>query len=74
MEAEDQRVAHDGMGEAVGRCLEIFYADDGMVGSREAEWLQNLMNVLVGLFRRNDLAANVTKYCMMTCQSGALRL
>ena len=47
---EDQRVSHDRMGEAVGRCLGVFYADDGMVGSRDSEWLHHLMNVLVGLF------------------------
>ena len=34
MAVEDQRVAHTRMEEAVGRCLGIFYADDGMVGSR----------------------------------------
>ena len=47
---DDQRVAHDRMREAVGRCLGVFYADDGMVGSRDSEWLQHLMNILVGLF------------------------
>ena len=60
MTVENQRVAHDGMGEAVGRCLEVFYADDGMVGSRDAEWIQHLMNVLVGLFRRYGLTVNIT--------------
>ena len=47
---DDQRVAHDRMREAVGRCLGVFYADDGMVGSRDSEWLQHSMNILVGLF------------------------
>ena len=32
------------------------------------------MNVLVGLFRRYGLAANVAKSCTMTCQPGILRL
>ena len=32
------------------------------------------MNVLVSLFRRCDLAANVAKSRIMTCQSSALRL
>ena len=43
-------MTHDGMGEAVRRCLVVFYANYGMVVSRDAEWLQQLMNVLVGLF------------------------
>ena len=30
-----------------------------MVGSQNADWLQHAMNVLVGLFRRYGLEANV---------------
>ena len=37
MIVEDQRVAHDGLGETVGRCLGVFYADDGMVCSCDLE-------------------------------------
>ena len=50
MTVEDQRVAHDGLREAVGRCLGIFYTNDGMVGSRDPNWLQHLMNVMVSIF------------------------
>ena len=50
MTVEYQRVAHDSMGEAVGRFLGVFYADNSMVVSRESEWLQHSMNVIVGLF------------------------
>ena len=32
---EDQRVAHNGMGEVVGRYLGFFYADYRMLGSRD---------------------------------------
>ena len=49
------------MGEAVERCLGVFYADEDMVGPRDAEWLQILMNVLVGLFRWYGLADNIAK-------------
>ena len=70
---EDQRVDHDRLGETVGRCLGVFYANDGMVGSRDAEWMQQLMNILVGLFRRYFLAANIAKSRTMRCQPGALR-
>ena len=47
---EDQRVAHDGLGETVRRCMGVFYTYDGMVGSRDADWMQHSMNVLVGFF------------------------
>ena len=36
MTVEDQKVVHNGMGEAVGRCMGVFYADDGMVESRNS--------------------------------------
>ena len=36
---EEQRVAHDGLGETIGRCLGVFYANDGMVGTRDPDWL-----------------------------------
>ena len=74
MKLEDQRFAHNGMGENVRCFLGLFYDNDGMVGSRDSEWLQNLMNVLFGLFQRYGLTANVTKSCTITCQPGSLRL
>ena len=49
MTVEDQRVAHDGMREADGRCLGVFYTNYGMIGSRDAEWLHHSMKVVVGL-------------------------
>ena len=36
---EDHRVAHDGMVEAVRQFLGVFYTDDGIVVSRDAEGL-----------------------------------
>ena len=42
MTVEDQWVDHERLGETVGRCLGVFYADDGMVGSRDADWLYHL--------------------------------
>ena len=62
---EDQRMAHDGLGETVRRFLGVFYANYGMVGSRKSYWLQHAMNILVGIFRRYGLAANVAKSCTM---------
>ena len=74
MTVEDRRVAHDGLVEVTGRCLGVFYADDGMVVSRDDEWLQHSMKVLVSLFLKYSLAANINKPNMITFQPGALRL
>ena len=73
MMVEYQKVAHDGLEEIVVRCLGVFYADNGMVGYHNLDWLQNAMNVLVGLFRRYGLASNVAKSRTISCQTGALR-
>ena len=63
---EDQRVAHNGLLETVGRCLVVFYAKNAIVVSHDSDWIQHAMNVLVGLFRRYGLAANVSKSCKIT--------
>ena len=73
MPVDNHRVDPDGLGETFGQCLGVFYADYDMVGSRESEWLQHAMNVLVGLLRRYGLAAKFSKSRTMTCQTGALR-
>ena len=69
---EDQRVYHDVLGDTVGRCLGVFYADNSMVGTRDLEWLKYAMNFLVGLFIRYGLSTNVSKSHTMTCQPSAL--
>ena len=74
MMVEDQRVAHGGMDEAVGRRLGVFYANDGMVGSRDSNWLQHSMNVLIGIFWWCGLADNVAKSRTRIYQPGTLRL
>ena len=66
MTVKDQRVAHDGMGETVWRCLGVLCAYKGMVGSCDSDWLQHWMNVPVGLFRSFVLVFNVAKSCTMT--------
>ena len=74
MSVENQRVAHDRLGETAGRCLGVFYAYDDMVGSRDADWLQHSMNVLVGLLLHYGFTANVAKSRTMTCEPSALWL
>ena len=67
------RVSLNGLVENMGRCLRVFYAGDGMVGSRDSDWLQHSMNIFIVLFRSYGLVANVSKSCTMICQPGALR-
>ena len=73
MTVEDHRVAHDGLLDTVRRCLGVFYADECMVVSQDADWLQHLMNVLVGLFQRYGIAANFSKARITMYHAGALR-
>ena len=59
-------VAQEGLGEAVGWCLGVLYANDSMVISRDPDWMQHSMNMLVGLFLQYGLAANITRSHSMT--------
>ena len=67
---EDQLVAQEGLGLAVGRCLGLFYADSSVVGSRDKEWLQGALNGFIGLFFPYGLAVNVANPKAMTCHLG----
>ena len=58
---EDELVAHKELGLVVGRCLGLFYADDGMAESQYPEWLQGAINMLIGLFWRYGLVAKISK-------------
>ena len=48
----------------------VFYADDIMIGSRDPDWLQGDINVLIVLFRGVLLMSNIEKSNTMTCQPG----
>ena len=71
--ADDGSVATGGFGDTVASKLSLFCADDGLIGSREDQWLQQAMDVLVGVFRRVGWAANVGKTKTMTCFPGSMR-
>ena len=45
----------------VGRDQGVFYSDNGIIGSRDSESLQNALNVVIGIFQRYGLVAKVTK-------------
>ena len=46
----------------------MFYVDDGLIGYRDLEWLQGFLNVLIRLFHRVGLMANITKSNTTTFQ------
>ena len=74
MTLEDVAVIHYGLGHVVGRSLEVFYAEDGLIGSRYPKWLQGGLNVLIGPFLRIGLMDNVAKSKTITCHQGAIWL
>ena len=74
MTLEDVAVIHYGLGHAVGWSLEVFYADNGLIGSRYPKWLQGGLNVLIGPFLRIGLMENVAKSKTMTCHTGEIWL
>ena len=57
---------------AVGRSINVFYADGGLIGLRYLELLQGAINVLIVVFRRVCLLANIKKSKTMTCQPEAI--
>ena len=73
MTVEYQRVALEEVGENSRSFLGVFCADDDMVDSRDSNWLQHSMNVLIGLIQRYGLTDNINKSCTMIFQTCALR-
>ena len=57
----------------VARRLSMFYADDGIIGSRDSRWLQDSLTVLVSMFRRIGLQTNTAKTRTMNCFPGHIR-
>ena len=49
--------------------MRLFYADYGMMGSQEPEWLQGIANVLTSLFQWSGLVANVSNSKAITFQT-----
>ena len=66
LEDDGGTVVLDGLGLTVRERLPLFYADDGFVGSRDSVWLQQALDVLLSLFRREGLEANIRKNESMT--------
>jgi hypothetical protein len=65
--------ATEGFIRNVAARIACFYADDGMIGSRDSDWLQHSIRVLAGLFERVGLRTNTTKTEAMTCAPSFIR-
>ena len=70
LSVEYEYTTHNGLQIVVGRLMGLFYADDEMIGLRDLEWLQNSINVLIVIFRRVSVVANIIKSNTTTCQPG----
>ena len=55
---EYELVSHERLVLAVGRCLGLICADEGMMVLRDPEWLQGALNMPIGLFRKYRLLVN----------------
>ena len=63
---------HDRLGMVVGRCMGVFDADDGIIRSREPEWIQGAMNVLIIISRSVSLMAYVESSNTATYYTGEI--
>ena len=74
MTVEDDEIILDGMVHAVGRSMGVFYADDGLIESRDSKWIQGSLNLLIGLFQWIGLMKNklpsLKGWCVSWGQSG----
>ena len=44
---EDKAVIQGVLGHALGRILGVFYSYDGLLGSQDPEWLQEVLNITI---------------------------
>ena len=67
MTVKNDVVIYSGLGHAMGRSLVVFYAENGILGSQDMEWLQGPLNVLIYLLRWIGLIRNIARSKIMTC-------
>ena len=63
----------DATGAAVRNLLLAFCADDGLIASRNHQWSQDALAVLVTLFRKVGSETNVDKTKMVICHPTFIR-
>ena len=65
---EAETVEHPVYGNCpIGEILSLIYADDDQLSAMDREWLQQALNVLVGMFERMGLKVNIAKTKFMIC-------
>ncbi len=69
----DKDAVQDGIDDQVAEMLVAFYVDDGLIASRDPVWLQELFNILIGLFEQIGLFTNASKMKVMVCIPGQIR-
>jgi len=71
---DDHDLATNGLkGATVRDLLVAFYADNGIIAAPNHQWLQDVLNVLVTLFRKVGLETNVDKTKIMICHPSFIR-
>lgn len=63
----------DGLENLVREHLALFYADDGLIGGPDPEWVQTAFSLMIRLFERIRLKTNLGKTKSMTCVPGYIR-
>ncbi len=70
----ERHYQREGLGDTVATKLAAFYADDGLISSTDAPWLQSSLDTLVGLFHRVGLDTNITKTKVMLCYPATIHV
>ena len=65
--------AATGYGDFVRTFLSLFYADDAIIAGRDAELVQESLDIIVDLFERVGLRTNTSKTVLMACVPGRIR-
>ena len=58
----------------MGNYLPSFYVDGGYIASRDPDFLQKALDMLVDIFRRTGLETNTKKTETMICTPGKIRV
>jgi hypothetical protein len=69
----DKDIARNGIGNRMAKILVAFYIDDELIVTRDPFWLQELFDILIGLFERIGLFTNASKTKVMVCILGRIR-
>ena len=72
-QALGEEVTCNGLGDLVAEILVAFYVDDGLIASRDPVWLQESLDILIGLFEQIGLFTDAAKTKAMICIPGRIR-